>query len=186
MRAVPASRYLLFLAIAAGGCAADLATKHWVFDRLGMPGGPTWWLRPGVLGFQTSLNEGALFGMGQGMVPVFAVLSVGAMAGIVWWLFWAGAARQWLLTAALASITGGVLGNLYDRLGLPGLRWNFPNPLHHAGQPVYAVRDFVLVMLGPWQWPNFNLADSMLVCGAALLVGHAFWTRESDKQERPA
>ncbi len=75
------------------------------------------------------------------MVPVFALLSVGAVAGILWWLFWAGAARQWILTAALGSITGGVLGNLYDRLGLPGLRWNFANPLHHAGQPVYAVRD---------------------------------------------
>ena len=29
-------------------------------------------------------------------------------------------------------------------------------------------------MIGRWPWPTFNLADSSLVCGAALLVWHAF------------
>ena len=43
-----------------------------MFARLGMPGpdSRTWWLWDGVFGFQTSLNEGALFGMGQGLWPV--------------------------------------------------------------------------------------------------------------------
>jgi len=35
------------------------------------------------------------------------------------------------------------------------------------------VRDWILVMIGPYPWPNFNLADAMLVCGAALLAWHA-------------
>ena len=39
MRAVPLNRYLVFLLIAGGGFAADLATKRWMFDWLGMPGG---------------------------------------------------------------------------------------------------------------------------------------------------
>ena len=50
------------------------------------------------------------------------MLSVAAAVGILWWLFWAGAARQWLLTVALGGVTAGMLGNLYDRLGPAGTR----------------------------------------------------------------
>ena len=120
---------------------------------------PTWWLWKDVFGFQTTLNEGALFGMGQGLWPLFAALSVGAAIGILIWLFPAGAARDRLLTVALAFVTGGILGNLYDRLGLPGLSWP-PGFGHPVGTPVHAVRDYILVMIGRWPWPNFNLADS--------------------------
>ncbi len=185
MRAVPANRYLVFALLAGGGLAADLATKRWMFNWLGMPGGRTMWLVPDFLGlhigFQTSLNEGALFGMGQGMVWLFALLSIGAAAAICWWLFVAGAARQWLLTVALSGIMAGILGNLYDRVGLPGLKWNFANDLHNFGDPVFAVRDWILVMFGTWTWPNFNIADSLLVCGAAALVWHAFFQNEAKR-----
>ncbi|MGD0899645.1 MAG: signal peptidase II [Thermoguttaceae bacterium] len=185
MRAVPLSRYIVFVLLGAGGCAVDLATKQWMFSRLGVPvpgrPGPIWWLWTNAFGFQTSLNEGALFGIGQGGWVLFAALSVVASLGILGWLFWAGAARKWILTVALGSVTAGILGNLYDRLGLPGLVWNDNNPpLHHAGQPMHAVRDWILVMIGKWPWPTFNVADSMLVCGAVLLAWHAFWTRPED------
>ncbi|NLX97751.1 MAG: signal peptidase II [Rhodopirellula sp.] len=153
-------------------------TKHLVFRQLGMPPAPTWWLWNGVAGIQTSLNEGALFGFGEGMVPVFATLSVVAALAIVWWLFVAGAARDLILCIALGLITAGIFGNLYDRLGLPGLRWNLAHGQHRLGEPVYAVRDWILVMIGDWPWPNFNIADSMLLCGAALLLWHAFHVEE--------
>ena len=178
MKAVPASRSLVFILIACSGCAIDLITKKCVFAWLGMPdpNGRTHWLWQNVVGFQTSLNEGALFGLGQGLVPVFAVLSVVAAVGIFIWLFYAGAAHDWLLTIALGCITAGIFGNLYDRLGLMSLVWP-ADGVHVAGQPVYAVRDYVLVMIGPWSWPNFNVADSLLVCGAMLLFWHAFRNR---------
>jgi signal peptidase II len=150
-----------------------------MFDWLGMPGGRfPHWIFPNFLGFQTSLNEGALFGVGQGMVWLFALLSIAAAAGICWWLFMAGAARQWVLTVALSAIMAGILGNLYDRVGLPGLKWNFANNLHKIDEPVFAVRDWILVMIGKWPWPNFNIADSLLVCGALLLVWHAFFQKD--------
>jgi signal peptidase II len=177
MRAVPLNRYFAFFLIAGGGLAADLATKRWCFGWLGS-GGQIHWVLDKVFGFQTSLNEGALFGMGQGMVWLFALLSIAAAVGICWWLFLAGAARQWLLTVALAGIMAGVLGNLYDRLGLPGLKWTSANNLHNIGDPVYAVRDWILVMIGSYHWPNFNIADSLLVCGALLLVWHAFFQKD--------
>jgi signal peptidase II len=176
--AVPVSRYLAFFSVAAGVCALDLATKSWMFARLGFrwPIDPPHWLWTDVFGFQLSANEGALFGMGHGWWPLFAALSVGAAVGILVWLFAAGAASDWLLTIALALVTAGILGNLYDRVGLHGLRWPQGWPEHH-GEPVHAVRDFILVMIGRWPWPTFNLADSSLVCGAATLVWHAFFTK---------
>jgi len=179
------SRVAVFALLAGGGCVADLATKHYMFSRLGMPGQRIWWIWEGVFGFQTSLNEGALFGMGQGMVAVFAVLSIGATLGILWWLFWRGAAREWLMTISLACVTAGMLGNLYDRLGLHGLKWPPGHPVHEAGATVHAVRDWILVMIGRWPWPNFNLADSLLVVGAAVLIWHAGWGQPS-AEEPPA
>lgn len=173
-KVVPASRYVVFFSIAILGCLLDLATKHWMFEWLGMPQmRPPRWVWQDVFGFQTSLNEGALFGIGQGMVAIFTVLSVVAAVGILVWLFVAGAARDLLLTVGLGLVTAGILGNLYDRLGLPGLRWHLPSQLHEVGDPVYAVRDWILVMIGKWPWPTFNIADSSLVCGAVLLGWHA-------------
>lgn len=179
MKAVAANRYAVFSTIALIGCALDLATKHWVFAALGRPGGPTWWIWEGIFGFQTSLNEGALFGMGQGKVWLFAALSVAAAVGIVYWLFVAGAARDWLLTVALGCVMAGILGNLYDRLGF----WSLPGG--PAG-PVHAVRDWILVKYQNWVWPNFNLADSFLVCGAAMLVWHAFRTEANPAKPEPS
>jgi signal peptidase II len=182
MRAVPLSRYLVFILIAGGGVAADLVSKRYIFEWLGMPGGREFWVWPNVIGFQTSLNEGALFGIGQGMAWFFSLLSVAAGAAICWYLFVAGAARQWFLTIALSGIMAGILGNLYDRVGLPGLKWNFESKLHHIGDPVFAVRDWILVMFGTRAWPNFNIADSLLVTGALLLVWHAFLQKEAKPQ----
>ncbi len=174
MRAVPLNRYIVFFSIAVVGCAVDLASKNWVFSRLGMPGSQRWQMWRVVFGFETNLNEGALFGMGQGWVTAFAFLSVAAAVGILLWLFYAGAAHDRLLCVALGCVMGGVLGNLYDRLGLHGI-------VSGSGEPVRAVRDWILVMLKigekEYHWPTFNVADSLLVCGAVLLVWHAFATK---------
>src|SRR5215212_3939616 len=124
MKPIPTSRYVIFLAIAVIGCGIDLWTKRWMFDHLGMPlEKPPWVIVDGYLNFATSLNEGALFGIGQGQVVLFAGLSVIAAIGVIYWLFVAGAARDWLLTVALGSIMSGIFGNLYDRLGMHGLSW---------------------------------------------------------------
>jgi signal peptidase II len=179
MTAVPASRYIVFLAILIAGLWADLYTKDWAFNSLGMPSGRVRWLIPEYVGLETSLNEGALFGLGQGKVVVFVTLSVVATCGILYWLFVKRFARDWLLTVSLGGVTGGILGNLYDRLGMHHLLWNYPED--RVGQPVYAVRDWIL-----WQansdlrWPNFNIADSLLVCGAIALTWHAWFFKEPE------
>ena len=178
---------VLFFIVAGIGLFSDLATKHRAFESLGMPGEyrrfeepelhAVCWIWEGVFGIQTSLNEGALFGMGQGRSNVFAGLSLLALTGIVVWVFHS-ARKSRFLVITLGLITAGILGNLYDRLGWHNLLWNYTNDLHVAGEPVYAVRDWILVMIGSWPWPNFNIADSMLVCGAAMLVLHSFLMSE--------
>jgi len=190
--AVPLDRYIIFFGIALAGCALDLLTKHWIFQRLGMiliqqgRVKPAIWLIDGIFGFETSLNEGALFGIGQGKVVFFAALSIAAGLGILVWLFVFGAARDRFLTVALGMISAGILGNLYDRLGLPGLTWSFVATDHDPGTPVYAVRDWLhFKIYNYFDWPIFNLADSLLVMGACLLILHAVWTsREIEKAQQ--
>ncbi|HEY1064580.1 MAG TPA: signal peptidase II [Pirellulales bacterium] len=170
---ISARTAIYFLALIVGGLAVDLWSKNWIFGALKMPGeNPPIWLWEGVFGLRTSLNEGALFGLGQGHGLIFIALSVAAVIGIFYWVFAAGAGRDLWLTTALGLITAGTLGNLYDRLGLHGLKWHFSNGRgHELGDAVYAVRDWLDFAL--INWPIFNIADSMLVCGAAVLLLHA-------------
>jgi signal peptidase II len=182
MPRVPRSRIFLFVALAVLGCAADLWTKHAMFSWPKLLAHEVHWVVPGHAGFELSLNEGGLFGMGQGAQAWLSGFSVMAAIAIPVWLFYFGAATDRVLTLALGGVMGGVLGNLYDRLGLHGLMWDgFDSS--RAGEPVYAVRDFILFAWN-WDpdpsrrivWPNFNVADSLLVVGAALLFFRAVMT----------
>jgi signal peptidase II len=178
MLEVPRNRYILFGTIAAVGCAVDLATKAWIFSWPELGRGQIHWLWPGHAGFQLSWNQGALFGMGQGGVWLFATLSTLAGCAIPLWLFYWKAARDLWLTLALGSVMGGLLGNLYDRLGLPDHLW--PGRVSELGQPVHAVRDWILIQWSDQiRWPNFNIADSLLVIGAIALVCHAMCSPHS-------
>ena len=166
---------VLFGAIAICGCGLDLWTKHAVFRWLGLPQpgrDHTWWLIEPYVGIQTAVNQGALFGLGQGFSLWFAALSIVAATGIVLWLFVRGGARDRWLTVALAGVMGGIFGNLYDRLGF----WHDDSIAAHFRN---GVRDWILFQhprLGTW--PNFNIADSLLVCGAAMLMIHALMHRD--------
>jgi signal peptidase II len=166
---IASARLVLFIGIAIVGCAADLLTKQLAFERIGEPGGDVWWIFDGYFGFETSVNHGALFGMGQGMVPLFAAVSFLAIGAIGFWVLRGGGLRDLMLTVALGMILGGILGNLYDRLGFWG----------HSG-----VRDWILFRYKTFTWPNFNIADSLLVCGAGLLMWHS-WRVEHVKGDGP-
>lgn len=165
--ALPRSRYAIFLLISAFGCALDLLTKQWVFAWRGLPrANNEWWIWEPYIGIETAINTGALFGIGGGWGKFFAVLSIGAALAIPVWLFCFRAATSAWLTFALSCIMGGILGNLYDRLGMwiePGM----PEEWHSA------VRDWILLRYGDFTWPNFNIADSLLVTGAAMLLWQA-------------
>lgn len=184
---VPVSRFWLFGILTPCLLAWDLGSKWWVFAALGCPGRSLWeWqARPFVqFVLQTTFNEGALWGLGQGYTPVFAALSVIAVVGILYVLFVMKQARSLWLTVALAFVLAGALGNLYDRIGLHGWMRN--------GSPVYAVRDFLYFrFFETFDWAIFNFADTYLVTGAIMLVIHSFYadantSREPSALARPA
>ncbi|MEZ6088807.1 MAG: signal peptidase II [Pirellulaceae bacterium] len=167
---IPFNRYVVFASIASAGAIADLWTKHAVFAWRGLPGlKPPYWVVDGYVGIETAVNIGAVFGIGAGKGPVFAAISVVAAIAIFIWLFVRRAAIQWLMTIALGCVMAGIIGNLYDRLGLwwqPGM-----DPQWRSG-----VRDWILFQANDnLKWPNFNIADSMLVCGAAMLFYRSFF-----------
>lgn len=166
---VPASRVIAFCLIALLGAAADLVTKELVFQYRGLPGQkPVLWIIDGVLGIETAVNTGAVFGIGAGKGTLFATLSILAGIAILIWLFWFREARSWWLTVALGMVSGGILGNLYDRLGV---WWQEGMPVEWKS----GVRDWILMQAGEaYKWPNYNIADSLLVIGAVMLVWRSF------------
>jgi signal peptidase II len=196
MTRVPSSRYWCFAILALGGLASDLLSKSWVFSELGAPHRDSDWSYATnflwgrfEFRFSTVFNKGALFGIGQGFSWLFALLSIVAVAGILYWLFVRGQARSWWLTITLGLILAGALGNLYDRLHLHG--WT-----DERGRPEYGVRDFLNCTIpgiefdGPlrprlrpeYHWPVFNLADVYLVTGAVLLTLYSFVSPQKDER----
>jgi signal peptidase II len=157
------TRLAVFSLLALIGCAVDLWTKHWAFEQSGLQLGEIQWWLEGYAGVQTTVNIGALFGLGAGWGGLFAVFSVVAALAIVTWLFGFQGAASWWLTVAMGCVLGGILGNLYDRLGM----WYQPDlpPAWRSG-----VRDWILLAYEPYSWPNFNIADALLVTGAAMLM----------------
>jgi signal peptidase II len=157
MTPVPPSRWFLFWSVALGGAAFDLGTKSWIFARVGPPHSPPLRLISNILELRTSHNKGALWGLGAGFPyssDMFAALSILASIAIIWFLFFRGGAKDRALTAALALITAGALGNCYDRV-----RFGY-------------VRDFVYFHVDSinFSFAIFNFADNMLVLGAVGLM----------------
>jgi len=181
MKSVPLSRQLLFWTIVVATCGSDLYSKHAVFEKLGYPDGISAWVESFLGGnvlfrLHTTFNHGALWGVGQGLSLGFAALSVVAIAAVLYWLFIQGHAKSLWLTVSLASIMGGTLGNLYDRLALHGCR-------NAAGELEYAVRDFLRFELWGYHWPVFNFADVFLVTGAVMLFLYSLFYAEESEQE---
>jgi len=82
----------------------------------------------------------------------FIVLATGVSAVIVVWIWRIRQAGQSWLSAGLALVLGGAVGNLIDRV-----------LLGH-------VTDFIQVWFGNWAFPSFNVADAAISVGAALLI----------------
>ena len=83
---------------------------------------------------------------------VFVVLALTVSIVLIGWMRRLRASSHGLLACGLSLIVGGALGNLIDRL-LPG-----------------RVVDFVHAHWGEHYFPAFNVADSAITIGAALLL----------------
>lgn len=110
-----ASAHVRFWLVAAGGLALDLWSKYEAFHLLRQGG--SYRLIPGVLEFHTTMNPGAVFGIGAGQTHLFLGASVLALL-VVLWMFAQSPARRWGLHLALGAILAGALGNMYDRINI--------------------------------------------------------------------
>ena len=99
--------------VAFGALALDLWSKDWIFKHLDR--GEIVEAIPGALCFQRSINPGALFGLGHGLVWVFIIASFVALAFVLY-LFAGSRPERRFLHLALSCILAGSMGNLYDRI----------------------------------------------------------------------
>lgn len=92
-------------------------------------------------------NTGAAFSLFVGFSPYLAVISIIISAAVIYFHYRLPA-KSFLVQTALAFILGGSLGNLADRL----------------------LRSYVIDYIDAGFWPVFNLADSMINIGAAMII----------------
>ncbi|MEI6708270.1 MAG: signal peptidase II [Methylococcales bacterium] len=85
----------------------------------------------------------------------FAGLALGISIIIAVWLSRLQK-HETLLAIALSLVLGGAVGNLIDRLAYG-----------------YVI-DFLDVYYGTWHWPAFNIADSAITLGVALMLLESF------------
>ena len=138
-------------ATAALAFALDQATKWWVLAHLMdpprvIPITPFFNL---VLGW----NRGVSFGLLSADHPATPwLLSSIALAVVVGLVVWTTRDRRPGMAASVGFIVGGALGNVVDRL-------------RHG-----AVTDFLDFHVAGYHWPAFNLADTAIFVGVALLL----------------
>ena len=99
-------------------------------------------------------NQGAAFGIlsdSAFRLPFFIGVSIVAVVGIVWY-YSKIKTQQTLLRYALALVLSGAVGNFIDRVRL--------------GEVI----DFIDVHWYQYHWPAFNIADSAISVGVALLL----------------
>ena len=99
----------------------------------------------------------------------FVSLAAAVSAYIIWWLWKIRAESQVILSAGLALVLGGAIGNVIDRLLLG------------------SVVDFIQVFIYGWPWPSFNVADSAIFVGAGFLIIDAlFFSGKAEKKKGAA
>jgi signal peptidase II len=106
-------------------------------------------------------NSGIAFGLFSSATPVVIVLTAAAVAWMLVFFLRSGR-RHPVLPAALGLVIGGSLSNLFDRARLG------------------YVTDFVDFR---W-WPAFNLADTFIVLGVAILFAALMWADASPPSRR--
>ena len=153
MRSVSRLGWLLTV-LATAVLILDQASKYAVQNFT--PMGSTRILIPGVLNLVHTSNPGVAFGLladseTPWRAPLLILFSV-AVIGLITWLLISDRAGGSLGQCGMALILGGAAGNVLDRI------------VRHS------VTDFIDFYVGSHHWYTFNVADSAIVVGAALVL----------------
>ena len=145
----------LWLALAMVVLLLDQASKAWILGSFRLMEHHT--VTPFfnlVLVFNAGASFSFLADAGGWQKWFFVVLALGISLWLLGML--RQHARERLLPAALSLILGGAIGNVVDRLRFD------------------AVVDFLDFHLAGYHWPAFNVADSAITVGVALMLWHQF------------
>jgi len=163
------SRYLLLAAVAGTVLLLDQVTKTMIQHAMQLRESIS--VVDGLFSLTYIRNTGAAFGLFAGRadglrMAFFGTVSVVAIV-FLWTLFARTPREAWLGRLAIALVMGGAMGNLVDRI--------------RFGEVV----DFLDFYIGRYHWPAFNVADSCISIGVALMVWHFIRAdRRSDGSDR--
>jgi signal peptidase II len=138
------SQWVALGSIAAAALAADQLTKAVVTSRLGLNDAEH---VVGPLSIHHVQNSGIAFGLFASATSLVILLTAAAVAWMLYFFARSGA-RHPVLPVALGLVIGGSVSNLADRVRLGH------------------VTDFLDLKF----WPAFNLADTFIVVGVAILL----------------
>lgn len=110
-------------------------------------------------------NTGAAFGILENQRFFFIIITIVVVIGIVWYIQKMKNTGNKLLPFALSLVLGGALGNFLDR-ALTG-----------------EVVDFLQFNFGSYTFPIFNIADSCIVIGVALIIIDSFREMSLEKKQ---
>ena len=134
--------------------ALDRLTKMIIESRVSFF--DTYKVIPGFFDIVRSQNRGVAFGIfndstSEWRTTLLVIASMAAVILVSVMLWNARRLDRWSIWG-FALILGGAAGNVFDRV-------------------VYGrVTDFLLLYIGDFQWPTFNVADSAIVVGSCLLL----------------
>lgn len=132
--------------------ALDQASKWWVLRVLDLPRLRQVHVLP-FFDLTMVWNQGVTFGLFQQGGAWGPWLLAGlALAVVALLCVWMQRAERRLTACALGAIAGGAVGNVLDRIRFG------------------AVEDFFHLHAGGYSWYVFNVADSAVVCGVAVLL----------------
>lgn len=153
-------RFVGWLLLSVAVIVLDQASKAWVVASIPQNGG---FAVTDFFNLVFVFNRGAAFSFLSGADGwqrwLFLALAVGISAWIAWMIRHHAAER--LQPAALSLVLGGALGNALDRV------------IHGA------VVDFLDFHYAGWHFWAFNVADSAISAGVALLVLHQLMYKET-------
>ncbi|MDP8236184.1 MAG: signal peptidase II [Candidatus Erginobacter occultus] len=142
---------MLTAIIALAVIAADQVTKWAAIDMLSAEPGGKIVVIERFFAFTLVYNPGAAFGILPRFNHLFVILSILTVAALLFFFrsFFAGTRTS---RVAAGLILGGAVGNLIDRFRFR------------------QVVDFFDFQFGEYHWPAFNIADSAICVGVALLI----------------
>ncbi len=136
----------------------DLATKQWI--TLTYDYNVEYSLINGLVYILNIHNTGAAWSILEGGMPFFVVSGAVVSAAILYILYKKVYITDSVSRWGLVIILAGTWGNLYDRIALG------------------YVRDFMGVFIGSYAFPIFNVADSCITIGVALIIIRVLFEKE--------